>query len=281
MGINGIYSLYRFAAGRNRVAADDGSEGAVDRDTADGPVRDLLATLKQRKKTQFLDSRTMRKGRVRAIRCDGTHALEATAAQKKRVTALIDGYAAGTGRPGSFRVLDVARRIAGTGSLGVDRYLVLVEGDGGPAGNDLLDFKLAPRSSLAGLVKTRQPRWPSQAHRVVALHQRMQAAAPAFLGHVGSGKASYVLRELQPGEDRLALTDKDVSADDRESALRQMAQGGGVGASAQLRAAGLGHRRRPDRLRRRPQQVERRADRSCNAVRRPGRQGLAGLLQRL
>jgi len=37
----------------------------------------------------------------------------------------------------------VARRIAGTGSLGVERYVLLIEGKGSPDGNYLLDLKQA------------------------------------------------------------------------------------------------------------------------------------------
>ena len=44
-----------------------------------------------------------------------------------------------------------------------------------------------------------------QAHRVVAVQQRMQAVSMAFLQPVTMGHASYVLRGLQPTEDRVSL----------------------------------------------------------------------------
>ena len=207
----------------------------VDRDTADGPVHELLAALKERKRTAFLNRRTVRTGRLRSIRCDGDHALEAADEQKLRVTALIDEYARGVDRPEFFRVIDVARRIAGTGSLGVDRSVVLVEGAGSPAGNYLLDLKLAPRSSLDGQLKLKQPRWSSQAHRVVELQQRLQAVPPAFLCPVVAGKTSYVLRELQPSEDRVALGAQGSSPAEVERVLCQMGQ---LAAWSQLRSSG-------------------------------------------
>jgi uncharacterized protein (DUF2252 family) len=46
-------------------------------------------------------------------------------------------------------VLDIGRRIAGTGSLGVERYVVLVEGKGSPDRNYLLDIKEAKPSAMA------------------------------------------------------------------------------------------------------------------------------------
>ncbi len=207
----------------------------IDRESADGPVHQLLAGLRERKRPEFLDRRTKRSGRLRTIRCDGEHALEATDAQKRHVTDLIQKSAAGVERPEFFKVLDVARRIAGTGSLGLERYVVLVEGNGSPAGNHLLDLKLAPRSSLEAKVRVKQPVWRSQAHRVVELEQRLQAVSPAFLCDIVAGKSSYVLRELQPSEDRVALVAQGVSAAEIGNVLRQMGQ---LAAWAQLRSSG-------------------------------------------
>jgi uncharacterized protein (DUF2252 family) len=212
----------------------------VERDTADGLVRELLDTLKARTRPAFLDRRTDGKGRGRVIRCDGKHALAATDDARAKVTQLIDTFAASQDKPGFFKVLDVARRIAGTGSLGVERYIVLVEGKGSPDGNYLLDLKQALTSSLAPHLALKQPAWPSQAHRVVGLQRRMQAVSMAFLQPVVDAKAkasspSYVLRGLQPSEDRVTL-------DARRSSLAQI--GGVIGqmgqlmAWAQLRSAG-------------------------------------------
>jgi uncharacterized protein (DUF2252 family) len=212
-----------------------GKAGWIDRDTATGPVQRLLQGLRERKRAQFLDRRTTLKGRTRSIRCDGKHALEATQEQKRHAIGLVDKHASGVDRPEFFKVLDVARRIAGTGSLGVERYVVLVEGKGFPAGNYLLDLKLASPSSLEERVKVKQPRWKPRARRVVALQQWLQAVSPAFLSHVVAGKSSYVLRELQPSEDRVAVAEQRVSAGEIESVLRQMGQ---LAAWAQLRSSG-------------------------------------------
>ena len=120
----------------------------VERETAQGLVRDLLESLKGRSRVDFLDRRTERKRRRRVIRCDGRHALPASDAQRARVTELINAFASEQPNPAFFNVLDVARRIAGTGSLGVDRYVILVEGKGSPDGNYLLDLKQALPSAL-------------------------------------------------------------------------------------------------------------------------------------
>jgi len=102
-------------------------------------------------------------------------------------------------------MIDVARRIAGTGSLGLERYTILVNGRGTPSGHFLLDLKFAPVSALARYVRTKQPRWDNEAVRVVAVQRRMQAIAPALLQATTVGSRAYVLRELMPTQDKLDL----------------------------------------------------------------------------
>ena len=177
----------------------------VERQTATGIVRQLLDGLQFRTRPAYLASRTQLRGAKRVLRSDGKKALPASQAQCERVVSFMKAFARKQPNPRFFRVLDVARRIAGTGSLGVDRYAILVEGKGSPDHNVLLDLKLALPSSLVLHLKTRQPRWTSEAERVVAVMRRMQAVSMAFLQAVEMGGKPYVLRALQPSEDRIAL----------------------------------------------------------------------------
>ncbi|MGZ5237441.1 MAG: DUF2252 family protein, partial [Caldimonas sp.] len=121
----------------------------VERDTAEGLVRSLLDGLRTRQRAAFLKTRTEFKGKKRLLRVDGTKALPSTEQQRAAVNDFMTAFALTQPRPDFFRVLDVARRVAGTGSLGVDRYVILVEGRGGPDGNYLLDLKHATPSVLA------------------------------------------------------------------------------------------------------------------------------------
>ena len=114
-------------------------------------------------------------------------------------------FAATQENPDFFQVLHIARRIAGTGSLGVDRYIILVAGKGTADGNYLLDLKQSLPSALTPTLATPQPTWTSEAARVVAAQQRMQAVSMAFLQAVTMDGKPYVLRGLQPSEDRVAL----------------------------------------------------------------------------
>ncbi len=210
--------------------------GAIEKDTADGLVRSLLEDVSTRSRPEFLDRRTERHGAQRRIRIDGKKALAADSAQRARAEALLAAFARTQPAPSFFAPLDVARRIAGNGSLGLERYVILVHGKGGPDGNYLLDLKQAPASSLAPHLPLAQPAWATQAQRIVAVQSRMQAVPEAFLHALGAGHQSYVLRALLPSEDRVALDRSRVSIHDFAAVVRTM---GKVAASAHLRSCAI------------------------------------------
>jgi uncharacterized protein (DUF2252 family) len=187
------------------TALADGKARWVERATARGMVKDLLQGLQKRRRADFLDSRTKRRGRKRRLRLDGKRALPVTDQDRTKVEGFMQRFAAVQADPAFFQVLDVARRIAGTGSLGLERYVILVHGRSDPDENFLLDLKWVPGSALAPYVPDPQPVWQHEAERVVAIQQRMQAIAPAFLQAVAIDERSYVLRELLPTQDRLQL----------------------------------------------------------------------------
>jgi uncharacterized protein (DUF2252 family) len=218
-----------------RTALRHGKAHLVERDTATGMVKTLLEQVKRRKRKLLIESRTIwRKGK-RRLRIDGKHTLPATDYQRSDVARWLGKFARSQSDPSFFSVLDVARRVAGVGSLGLDRYVVLVRGDGGRDGNAIIDAKWPAPSSLARFDKVRQPRWKSEADRVVAVEQRMQGTTPALLDAVKIGTGGYVLRELQPSKDRLTLKDARGRPGRLRSVISTMAH---VTAWAQLRSSG-------------------------------------------
>lgn len=102
-------------------------------------------------------------------------------------------------------------------------------------GNFLLDLKFAPGSVLTPYMSTAQPKWRTEADRVVAVQKRVQAISPAFLSAVSVGPLSYVLKELLPQQDRLSLNLWDGKLRRLESVMRTM---GSIVAWAQLRSGG-------------------------------------------
>lgn len=193
-----------------RAALVQGKAMWVERETTKGLIHDLLAGLQDRDRAEFLDGRTIKKGNLRQLKVDGVKALSATRDEREKVTTFLKGFAAEQESPGFYRVLDVARRIAGTGSLGVTRFVILIEGKGSPDGNYLLDLKETRPSALLPTLKRRhlaQPKWANEAQRVVAIQKRMQAVVHAFLVPVDYADTSCILRGLQPSEDRVAIAD--------------------------------------------------------------------------
>ena len=217
-----------------------GHAGWIERDTATGIVAELIGQMKGLSRKDFLDRRTHRRGDSRAITCDGEHALEATPAERERVTDLVRRWAKARAEPqplpdGFFNVADVALRIAGLGSLGVERYVVLAQGKGAPDRMRLLDIKRAMPSSSVAASQVQQPVWNNQAERVTGVQTRMQAQTPAYLGTVLDGKRAFIVRELQPREARLDLARLSAQPSQLEVAIATFGQ---LLAFAQLRAAG-------------------------------------------
>ena len=217
------------------AALTQGKAYWIEQETAAGLVRQLLDGLRDRQRAVFLDSRTVLKRKQRLLRIDGKRALPVTAAQRSAVVNFMHAFAQDQPRPDFYKVLDVARRIAGTGSLGVDRYAILVQGKGSPDGNYLLDLKQALPSSLLPKLKLAQPKWQSEAHRVVALQQRSQAVSMAFLQPVFFAGGAYVLRALQPSEDRINLNAPHRPASELAQLVSSLGQ---LVAWGQLRSAG-------------------------------------------
>ena len=217
----------------------------VERETASGMVKELLDQVQSRTRAGFLNGRTHQKGKLRRFLLDGKTTLPLSDERRTRVTDFLRDFAQTQPHPAFYRVLDVARRIAGTGSLGVDRYAILVEGKGSPDQNYLLDLKQALPSSIATHLGGMQPKWVNQAERVVALQKRMQAVSMAFLQPVLMDGRPYVLRALQPLEDRVPLAKYHKHIDYMVGAVRVM---GECVAWAQLRSAGRQHSAIADEL---------------------------------
>jgi uncharacterized protein (DUF2252 family) len=207
----------------------------VERETAQGLVKELLEGLRTRERKTFLDTRTVHSGKRRRLLVDGKRALPASDSQRAAVMDFMSGFAATQSHPEFYKALDVARRIAGTGSLGLRRYEVLVRGKGSPDANYLLELKQAAPSSLQPYLAGTRPAWKTEAHRVVELQRRIQAVPMAFLQPVCIRQQPFVLRGLQPTEDRIAM-------DRHGSTVSQLthtaADMGRVVAWAHLRGAG-------------------------------------------
>jgi len=216
-------------------ALAQGKARSVETETAQGMVKDLLESLLERRRKDFLNKLTEEKKNKRRLLLEGKHFFSIPKAQHSAIKNLIADWAAMQPEPDFFKVLDVAGRIAGTASLGIGRYVLLIEGKGSPHQNYLLDLKQARRSSLAPYLRQPQPQWVSEAARIVAIQQRMQGTSPALLATVMLEGEPYVLRELQPEQDRVSLNLWEGKLRRLERVMQAM---GSITAWDQLRSGG-------------------------------------------
>ena len=178
----------------------------VEEGTATGMVKDLLVGFEQRSPEEYLNSRTKFRAGQRTLKTNGKYALPASDVDIQKVVLFMAEFSARQESSDFFKVLDVARRVAGISSLGIERYVILIHGKGGQLGNSLLDLKYQPGSSLQPYLRLPQPNWPSEASRTVGVQKWMHGISPAFLSAVIIGERSYVLRELLPSQDRLRIS---------------------------------------------------------------------------
>ncbi|CCG03685.1 DUF2252 domain-containing protein [Blastococcus saxobsidens] len=110
-------------------------------------------------------------------------------------------------RAGRMRVKDVAeRKGAGTASLGLTRFFVLVEGRSADGTDDLLlEFKQARRSALSGLVPPTEYQQDGLADRVRHAQRVHLVDGDVFYGSVDIDGRSFMVRERAPFRDSISL----------------------------------------------------------------------------
>lgn len=184
-----------------------GKPSWIERENARGTVKRLFAQVTGRSRNELLSRYTTRKAKRRRLVVDDVHLLPATVEERAGVEQMMLGIAGLARDTEYFRVTDVARRIAGVGSIAFPRYIVLIEGRGSPDRNVLLDVKLAHSSAIATLRAHDQPEWRTDAERIVSVQRHSAVVAPAFLFAADWSDLSFCSRELQPEDDRVRLQD--------------------------------------------------------------------------
>ena len=96
-------------------------------------------------------------------------------------------------------------------------------------------MKQSKTSSLQPYLKNPQPSWNSEAERIISIQFRMQNVSPAFLSPIQFNEDWFVLKELQPTEDKIDFGVIKTRFKDVARVIRDMAI---LTASAQLRSSG-------------------------------------------
>lgn len=203
-----------------------GKPGHIEPEVAEGPIAELLDRVQDRSRRKFLDK--WADGERLRIRPGRSYALGR--AEKARARRKFESWARRQPDPDFYRVLDLCGRIAGNGSLGLERYIVLVKGKRQPL---VLDMKAAAPEAPRAVLRVKQPAWPSEAERVATVQHFMQYVPIARLSWIGTAPVSYIVHALQPAEDRIIVAN--LSTPGYEEFIRQW---GRLVASAHLRSGG-------------------------------------------
>jgi uncharacterized protein (DUF2252 family) len=208
---------------------------SMDPRTADGMVQTLLSTVEKRKPKELLKKLTQGKKGNLTLLANDRHFPINESLKKELIRFISDIIKGGHYRPFDYKVQDCIFRLAGTGSVGVKRYLFLLKSMNTKNKYLLLDMKQALSSSLQPYVKIKQPTWGSEADRVIAIQQRMQNVSPAFLSPVIFKGEPFVVKHMQPTDDRINFELIKNRFDDIDKVINDMAI---LTASAQFRSGG-------------------------------------------
>ena len=198
----------------------------VQKETATSEViKELMDTVATRNRKELLEKKVDFKPKGPQLKIDGLKSIGASKETKKRVKQTVEQWAKSNAKhPEFFDVFDVAERGIGTGSIGIERYLVLVNGKGSPDGLHALDLKETLPASALNYMNFKQPRWANEAARLIAIQRRVQASTPAFLNPIKLGKKWFVMKELQPLEDKVNFTDMEKSQEKLMNLLIEMGE---------------------------------------------------------
>ncbi len=214
----------------------NGKAISIDPRTAQGIVHTFLATVEKRKQKELLKKRTQGKKSKLTLLLDNERHFKVNEPLKTELANFIDDTMQNSKHACyEYKVQDCIFRLAGTGSVGVKRYLFLMKSMNTKNKYLLLEMKQALRSSLHPYIKIRQPGWGSEAERIIAIQERMQNMSPALLSPVVFKNEPYVLKQMQPTEDKINFELLKYRYNEIDKVINDMAV---LTASAQLRSGG-------------------------------------------
>src|SRR6266487_602538 len=208
-----------------------------------GIVRDFLKKVARRNQNELLDGRVFQKGKNLHLYIDDEHQLKLDKDLKNILADFIRDWTKNHLR--QYQPMDIAFRIAGTGSIGVKRYVFLLKHLKKEQKYLFLDMKETTASCVAKFCPKTQPGWITEAERMFSVQQYMQNNCPALLTAINFNGKSFIIKELQPSEDKINF--KLIKERNREisEVINDMAV---LTASAQLRSAGRKGAALPDEL---------------------------------
>jgi len=207
-----------------------GKSKTVEAPTSTGVIKTFFSQLSERTRKNFIAEKTVLvKGQLQLIKTKD-HWLLLNKDTSDRVMGFIEKWNEGLGEE-RYKLLDIAYRLAGTGSMGLERYVVLAKKK---SEYFFLDFKFAQQASIDLYVEPKII-WKNNAQRIINVQKMTQHVSPALLQRVVIDGNSYVMRELQPLEDKLDFSILDAKKGKLNEVIGTMAE---MAASAYLRSSG-------------------------------------------
>lgn len=215
---------------------NNGHASRIEHAISSGIIKKYLDNLKLRKRGDFIKKRTViTKGNIALLKDNKKYYSISPNDYKEIKKALKKWVKDNQLSTTFFKIKDIAFRIAGTGSLGLKHYAVLVEGKGYPQ-NYILDIKETINSSVQSHFPIKKNKFKIQSQRIVTAQQRMQDSSSAFLSSICIHKTYFVIKEHQPSEDRIDLLKLSKTKNDFTDYIINTAK---LLAWAQLRSSGF------------------------------------------
>jgi uncharacterized protein (DUF2252 family) len=168
----------------------------------------LVEQVRSRTRLQLLDARTVSVHGRRVFRRGPRYRDLAPAIVKGATKAFAEYIEAlpedARPLPKQAEIVDLALRIAGTGSLGCLRIAILVTGKGGADGGWIFDMKEEDAPALAGLARA-QRKTMGPADRVITGMTACLEHPPQMAAATRLRTTSMLVRRLAPQEDKLAF----------------------------------------------------------------------------
>ncbi|OTG83806.1 DUF2252 domain-containing protein [Acinetobacter sp. ANC 4648] len=217
-----------------------GKAFALEKETLDGILKKYIKTVAERDPIVFLNAHSQFDGhnkRVLTIDQKKYFSIDSKKNKQQLMTQFQD-YLNIQNEHGEivFQVLDVAIRVAGTGSIGLTRYVFLVE-QTVEKQFYLYDVKQAQASSLMfnPILKNQQPAWKNEAERIQTIQNFMQYIPPALFSRFSFQGQSYLVKALQSEQDKMDFKQCIEKSKKFTDACHYMAR---LMAYAQIRSAG-------------------------------------------
>jgi uncharacterized protein (DUF2252 family) len=177
-----------------------GNSRWVEKETAKGLVKDLLKRVDQRKSIAEIYSD--KKGGSRELDFKNKKLIKPTEEEKVVIKKLISEWNKQNKAKSVYEIEDIGYHLKGTGSLGIERYVLLVNKKKNGKFK-LIDLKMATPSCVLPAIQITQPKWKNEAERTIEIQKRVQGTYQALLNSIELFDKSYTVREYQSSEDKM------------------------------------------------------------------------------